>query len=133
MALDFAVTCPLQLSGIRNSAVEQLAAAAEYEAQKFGDRDTAERCRAQGIRLVPMVAESFGGWGVEAQKVFKTLGRQIATHTGEAHGAVVAHLYENFSIKLWRAAARSALARAADASVALIDAQTDAVARNLLD
>ena len=116
VALDFAVTCPLQLSTLRGAATAQLAAATEYEAFKFGDRDTAARCHEQGIRLIPMVAESLGGWGHEAQAVFKTLGRQMATQTGTSHGAVVAQLYENMSVKIMRAAARSALARAAESS-----------------
>ena len=88
------------------------------ESKKLNDRDTAEKCRARGIRLVPVVAESLGGWGTEANKVFKTLGCQLATQTGESHGATVSQLYEHFSVKLMCASARSSLARAADASVA---------------
>ena len=78
-----------------------------------------------------MVAESFGGWGQEAQKVFNTLGRQLATQSGTSHGEVVAQLYEHFSVKLMRAAARSALGRSADASVAECCPQFDEAARLL--
>ena len=116
--MDFAVTSPLQLAGIRAAAGRVLAAAEAYEEVKFADRDTARRCRDQGVRLVPMVAESFGGWGPEAQKAFKVLGRALSNTSGTAHGVVVAQLYENLSVKLMRAAARSALARATNAAAA---------------
>ena len=118
IAMDFAVTSPLQLAGIRAAAGRELAAAEAYEEVKFADRDTARRCRDQGVRLVPMVAESFGGWGPEAQKAFKVLGRTLSNASGTAHGVVVAQLYENLSVKLMRAAARSALARATNAAAA---------------
>ncbi len=67
------------------------------------------------VRLVPMVAESLGP---EAQKVFKVLGRALSTASGTPHGTVVAQLYESLSVKLMRAAARSALARTSDAAAA---------------
>ena len=63
-----------------------------------------------------MIAESFGGWGLEAQKAFKVLGRALSTNSGLSHGAVVAQLYEGFSIRIMRAAARSSLARASAAA-----------------
>ena len=73
-ALDFAVTSPLQLSRVGVAAKTQLAAATAYEAQKLSDRDSAQRCEAQGIALVPMVAESLAGWGTQAQKAMSSLG-----------------------------------------------------------
>ncbi len=96
----------------------ELAAATAYEATKFADRDTGQRCRDHGVRLVPMVAESLGGWGIEAQKAFKVIGRSLSATTGTPHGTVVAQLYEKLSVMIMRAAARSSLARAADAAAA---------------
>ena len=67
---------------------------------------------------MPMVAESLGGRGPEAQKAFKVIGRALSTASGLSRGIAVAQLYESLSVELMRAAARSALARAADASAA---------------
>ncbi len=117
IAMDFAVTSPLQLDALRAASQSELAAATAYEATKFADRDTGQRCRDHGVRLVPMVAESFGGWGPEAQRAFKVLGRAISSSTGTPHGTVVAQLYQSLSVKIMRASARSSLARAADAAV----------------
>ena len=63
LALDFAVTSPLKLLGLRDAAQRSLASAAEYEDKKLNDRQTAQRCAAEGLKLVPMVVESLGGWG----------------------------------------------------------------------
>ena len=65
VAMDFAVTSPLQLDQLREAASQELAAAVAYEGVKFSDRDTAQKCRDHGVRLLPMVAESLGGWGPE--------------------------------------------------------------------
>ena len=62
IALDFAVTSPLQLSTLEAAADSELAAAKAYEATKIADRATGARCCKHGARLVPMVAESLGGW-----------------------------------------------------------------------
>ena len=69
VAMDFAVTSPVQQSAVDDAAARQLAAATGYEERKLNDRNTADRCRQLGIRLVPAVAESFGAWGVSAQTV----------------------------------------------------------------
>ncbi len=116
VAMDFAITSPLQLAQIHDAAASELAAATAYEQVKFSDRETARKCREHGVRLLPMVAESLGGWGTEAQKAFKVLGRSLCSATGVSHGLVVAQLYQSLSVKLMRAAARSSLARAADAA-----------------
>ena len=118
IAMDFAVTSPLGLNVIHAASQTELAAATAYEATKFADRDTGQRCRDHGVRLVPMVAESLGGWGIEAQKAFKVIGRSLSATTGTPHGTVVAQLYEKLSVMIMRAAARSSLARAADAAAA---------------
>ena len=120
IALDFAITSPLQLSTLEAAADSELAAAKAYEATKNADRANGERCREHGVRLVPMVAESLGGWGPEAQKIFKVIGRSLSGTSGATHGAVVAQLYENLGVLVMRAAARSALVRQADAASATL-------------
>ena len=111
IAMDFAATSPFQLASVRGSSGRKLAAAVAYEDVKFSDCDTARRCRDHGVRLVPMVAESLGGWGPEAQKVLKTSACALNASSGASHGLVVAKLYEGLGVQLMRAPARSSLAR----------------------
>ena len=113
IALDFAITSPLQSSTLEAAADSELAALKAYEATKFADRATGARCREHGVRLVSMVAESLGGWGLEAQKIFKVIGRSLS-------GSAVAQLYANLSVLVMRAAARSALVRQDDAASATL-------------
>ena len=111
-ALDFAITSPLQLSQVGVAARTQLSAAAEYEARKREDRDTARQCAAQGISLVPTVAENFSGWGSDAQKAFNIIARASAARPGLSLGITTSRLYEGLSARIMRATARSLLARA---------------------
>ena len=114
MALDFAVTSPLRQSQLHESAGTQLAAAAAYEVEKLTDRNTAEQCAAHGITLLPVVAESFGGWGATAHKVFNVIARASAARTGISVGLATTRFYEGLSTKIMRANARSLLARIGD-------------------
>ena len=77
---------------------------------------------------MPMVAESFGGWGPAAQKAFKVICTASADRTGDDKSVATSQFYEGLGIQLARAAARSLLARVALASV---DAGTGASARAL--
>jgi len=113
VAMDFAVTSPLQHATVHEAAGRTLAAAARYEHHKLDDRDTAAKCQAWGVRLVPMVAESFGGWGAMAQKAFKVICAASANHTGDDNSLATSQFYEGLGIKLARASARSLLARVA--------------------
>ena len=86
------------------------------------------RCEAWGVRLVPMVAESFGGWGPAAQKAFKVICAASASRTGDDNSLATSQFYEGLGIKLARAAARSLLARVA---LATADVGTSASSRAL--
>ena len=116
VAMDFAVTSPVQLATLHAAAERPLAAAMEYEQKKLDDRDTAAKCEAWGVHLVPMVAESFGGWGPAAQKAFKSICSASAGRTGESLSIATSQFYEGLGIKLARASARSLLARVTLAS-----------------
>ncbi|CAK0861048.1 unnamed protein product [Prorocentrum cordatum] len=111
VALEFAVTPPLRQSAVQGAAARQLSAATSYEGAKLADRDTGARCEQLGIRLVPMVVESFGGWGEMAQDVFRTLIHARAARSGETVSNVTTYLYSGLSITLMRANARALLAR----------------------
>ena len=131
IAMDFAVTSPLQVALVHAAAERPLAAARAYEERKFADRQTAQRCLNHGVRLVPMVAESTGGWGPEAQKAFKVIARSISSATGLPHGLAVAQMYESLSVKLMRAVARSTLARTSRAMAEASSLAASAAAREL--
>ena len=94
-----------------DAAQRPLAAAMGYEAQKLADRDTARRCQAAGIKLVPMVAETLGGWGPEAQAFFRVLGKATAEYKGLDASVATEQLYQALGIRLQRANARAILAR----------------------
>ena len=116
MALDFAVTCPLQVAMQRDASSRQLAAAMAYEAEKLEDRNTAQRCAAQGLKLIPMIAETFGGWGPAAQGFFNSLAKASAERSGVDVSRGTCQLYLSMGIKLQRANARAILARTATAT-----------------
>ncbi len=111
MALDFAVTSPLQLAGVHEASQTQLAAAVAMEAHKLADRSTAALCEREGIVLKPVVAENFCGWGPVAQKVIGTIAQAYARRKGLTVGAATNQIYEGLSTKTMRANARSLLAR----------------------
>ena len=111
LAMDFAVTSPLQSSCLVRASESELSAATAYEAQKLADHDTAEKCRQHGLVLAPMVVESFGGWGCKAQSNFKILAHARAARTGETVSDITRGLFSGLIIILWRANVRSLLAR----------------------
>ena len=110
-ALDFAVTSPLQADAIACASARQLATATEYEAHKLLDRDTADRCQRFGFQLVPVVAESLGGWGPSAHRVFHWLIHSLAGRSGNPTRVEAAHLFEGFAVRLQRFNARAVLRR----------------------
>ena len=111
VAFDFAITSPVQLAEIGNAARSQLSAAIQYEATKLSDRDTASQCAALGLQLIPIVAESFSGWGPRAQDALATIARASATRSGTAVGTATTRMYEGLSTIIMRANARALLAR----------------------
>jgi hypothetical protein len=110
-ALDFAVTCPLQATVRQEAAESQLAAAMSYEATKLADRDTARRCTQHGLRLIPMVVETLGGWGPSAQQMFKAIAKASAERTGAPESIEISCLYQSLGVRLQRANARAILTR----------------------
>ena len=118
LALDFAVTCPLRHDMVRDSANRTFAAAMDYEAHKIEDRATAQRCSDLGFTLVPMVAETLGGWGPAAQGVFKTIAKSSAEVLGLDESTAVAQLYQGLGIRLQRSNVRAILSRMSAASAA---------------
>lgn len=121
VALDFAVTCPLQQSMQLDASRRSLAAAMDYEAHKLEDRDTSQRCRALGVKLVPILAETLGGWGPAAQEFFRVLARASAHAAGVGESTATNQLYQALGVRLQRANARAILTRIAAISAASCD------------
>ena len=89
-----------------------------YEAHKFEDRQTADLCAAEGLKLMPMVAETLGGWGPSAQEVFRTIARTTAERQGLDPSIATSQLYQSLGIKLQKANARTILARTSTTTTA---------------
>ena len=111
VALDFAVTCPLQTSMVHDAAGRSLAAAMDYEAQKLEDRQTAARCASDGFKVIPVVVETLGGWGPSAQEIFRSIAKSSAEIAGMDISTATCQLYESMAMKLQRANARAILSR----------------------
>ena len=63
-------------------------------------RNTEELCREQGIKFIPIVAESLGGWHKVALEQFRKLGSALARHTAQDEGEKTGHLVKRASILL---------------------------------
>ena len=114
VAMDFAVTSPLQFQVLAESSRTRLVAANLYEIRKFEDRNTASRCTELGITLIPMIAESFGAWGDHAQKAFSTICNAYVAKNCVSESVAINQVYEGLNTKFMRLNARSLLVRICD-------------------
>ena len=67
IALDLAVVSPTQRRYLAAAGIISRAAAAAYSDTKAEHSDCAAACRERGIRFVPLVVDTFGGWAPEAE------------------------------------------------------------------
>ena len=86
-------------------------------------RNTEELCREQGIKFIPIVAESLGGWHKVALEQFSKLGSALARHTGQEEGEKIGHLVKRVAILLQRGLAGMVLNRIPGHPAAEIDGQ----------
>ena len=100
-----------QAALLMESARHPLAAARSYEAHKMQDLRTAQQCSAARLTLVPMVAETLGGWGQAAQNFFCNLSGATTERLGLDPSVASSQLYESMGIKLQIANARAVLSR----------------------
>ena len=84
---------------------------------------TEELCREQGIKFIPIVAESLGGWHKVALEQFTKLGSALARHTGQEEGEKVGHLIKRVAILLQRGLSGMLLNRIPGHPPAEIDGQ----------
>ena len=110
-ALDFAVTCPCRQDLLRASGQTAGAAAALYASRKRAFLNTEADCERQGLRFVPMVAESSGGWRADALKTLQGIARAQSTRTGQRTAQVLEIYLQRLSMCIRRANAIATLRR----------------------
>ena len=59
-------------------------------------------CHSAGISLVPLVAESLGGWSREAVETIKSIGYRQGQRLGLPTSETTSHLFQKLAILLWR-------------------------------
>ena len=97
-ALDITITHPLQAATRAGAAATPGHAMTVAFDNKC--RNTEELCREQGIKFIPIVAESLGGWHKVALEQFRKLGSALARHTAQDEGEKTGHLVKRASILL---------------------------------
>ena len=106
-ALDLSVTSPLNPLTLLEAGVTAGAAPR---------RESLKPTRANvliwvGCACVPVVAESYGAWGLTARDFFSKLGSRLATSLGKSKSVVTHELYGRMSMNLVSANATAILSR----------------------
>ena len=65
-------------------------------------RKYAEKCISEGIKFIPIICETTGGWHEEAVAVLKGLAVALARATGGDEREVVQHMFGRLSVLLQR-------------------------------
>eukprot|EP00731_Ephydatia_muelleri_P018513 Em0011g553a len=108
-ALDLSVTSPLNPLTLLEAGVTTGAAAKATEERKL--KANTGKCADLGWVGVPVVAESYGAWGLKARDFFSKLGSRLATSLGKSKSVVTRELYGRMSMNLVRANATAILSR----------------------
>jgi hypothetical protein len=84
----------------------------DYEAHKRSFQNTHDRCEAEGLQFVPLVAEACGGgWAPSAQRTWRELAKGIAARSGEPVSVEHGRLTQALAVALQRENARAVLRR----------------------
>ena len=111
-ALDLAVTSGMRLGSLAQTAANGQHAVAEYEVKKCSHQNTLASCGAEGLQLLPIVAEACGGgWGPIALQTFKAIATAVAARSNEPAGVEYDRLLQCLSVALQRENARAVLRR----------------------
>ena len=108
-ALDLSVTSPLNPLTLLEAGVTAGAAATATEERKL--KANTGKCADLGWVCVPVVAESYGAWGLTARDFFSKLGSCLATSLGKSKSVVIHELYGRLNMNLVRANATAILSR----------------------
>ncbi|CAE6916367.1 unnamed protein product [Symbiodinium natans] len=117
-ALDFAITGPQRMESLPQAAAEAVSAAAAYAAVKASHHDTAAVCTVQGVKFIPMVAETTGAWDKGAARVLRLIAAATAAREGGDCAALTATMFQELSVCIRGFRARATLRRRAELHVA---------------
>ena len=132
VAFDLAVTGPQRLETLGEAARKALAAATAYADVKRQHLNTAETCRGQGVRFVPLVVEATGAWEPEAAQVLSHISRAVAAREGADASLLHAELLQDLCVVVRSFRARAALCRRAEAAEASTPAGASLAAATLM-
>ena len=79
-AIDLCVTSPLNSNTLQVACVTPNSAAMQAEQRKHHSNDA--KCEELGWVCIPLVVESYGSWGPEAQRCLSRLAGRLATQLG---------------------------------------------------
>ena len=96
------------------AAVSALAAISQYIAKKMSRLNTANLCTQQGVRFVPLVAESTGAWNRKAGHILLQISRSTAIRTGKDAGVLHRDLFQELCVLMRSHRARAVLRRRAE-------------------
>ncbi|CAE7316738.1 unnamed protein product [Symbiodinium sp. CCMP2592] len=132
VAFDLAVTGPQRLETLAEASRKSLAAATAYVAVKKAHLDTAATCQAQGVRFLPLVAETTGAWEAEAAKVLTQISRAAAAREGADPAALHGELLQELCVVARSFRARAVLHRRAELAAASAPGAAQSAAACLL-
>ena len=69
-------------------------------------------CRRQGIKFVPLICETFGGWDPEASFDLSEIAKKSAARSDKQANGVTSHFFKRLSVLLQRANSSLIAARA---------------------
>ena len=119
LAVDFAVTCPLQSAYLHEAANTSLYACNKYaediKLAKF------QNCvQLEGLDYLPFVFESFGGLSMDTESFISKLATSISHRFGDSRHVVLANIFQNVACILNKSIARSISSRFPDFSLHVV-------------
>ena len=113
-ALDLAITGPQRIGSLPQASVEAVSAAAAYAAVKASHLNTAATCAVQGIKFIPMVAETTGAWDNGADRILRLVASAAAAREGADGAALTGLMFQELSVCIRGFRAHAALRRRAE-------------------
>ena len=106
---DISVVSPLNSNVLSAAGARAGATSEAAELRKHTVNDA--KCAELGWVSIPLVVESYGAWGKEAQQSFSKLATRLAVHGCVQKSMVTFELYARLNISLMRANSRAMLSR----------------------
>jgi hypothetical protein len=128
-AIDISVIFPLQPGLVHAAATKPGGASERQQAGKFAKYGAL--CESNGIRLCPLIVDTFGAWGPDALPLLRLMARTAASHEDETASLSIAIELQKLAFILQRGVARLLLANAGVAHAAVELATAASVAATL--